>query len=135
MAHSARYYSMNQDPIPGTHEPNFVEERIIQTTVPVGLGQSLGVHVSTFKMGECTIILAREPAGVNGELLWHLSIGGPNRHPTWDEIKTIRYRLLDPALTFGMLLPPRRFYVNVPAHDHVFHIWEVSDPREPWSAG
>jgi hypothetical protein len=87
-----------------------------------------------FALGECNILMARERAGVNGEWLWHLSISHPDRHPTWDEMKAARYRLLSNGLCFGILLPPPEYYVNLPAQDHVFHIWEIQDPREPWTA-
>ncbi len=125
--------------IPGTHEEGFVEERIIQLALPRAmaevwrLGGARGLK--RFSMGECTILLAREPNGVNGELLWHLSISAPDRHPTWDEIKTARYRLLPLDRCFGMLLPPPEKYVNVPEQDHVFQLHEITDPREPWSTG
>lgn len=129
---------MNRDPIPGSHEPGFAEapfyERgnkdLRETFLRMG---SKGVKFLT--MGECRIILAREPAGVDGTLLWHLTISCTDRHPTWDEIKTARYRLLPPGLCFGMLLPPPEHYVNVPEQDHVFHLWEIHDAREPWTAG
>lgn len=128
---------MNHEPIPGTHEAGYVEQPIVQQSLPPQLRHAFdndptrakGTNVSLFKMGECTIMLAREPAGAGGARLWHLSISHPLRHPTWDEIKTARYRMLDPDLTFGMLLPPRDKYVNIAAQDHVFHLWEVRDER------
>lgn len=131
---------MARPPIPGTHEPGFVEHTL----------KELGNHplykehrrrlkatgargIKYFQMGECRIIMAREPAGIDGEMLWHLSISCPDRHPTWDEIKTARYRLLDDRICFGMLLPQPEYYVNIEQQDHTFHLWEVTDPREPWS--
>lgn len=122
--------------IPGTHEPGFVEQRIVQRAVPLGLPIAPGSKgVKVFTMGECSIILSRDPAGSNGEMLWHFSISCTDRHPTWDEIKTARYRLLPLDRCFGMLLPPPEVYVNVPQQDHVFHLWEMTDPREPWLSG
>jgi hypothetical protein len=125
--------------IPGTFESGFVEERIVEVGDDSGTREHLralgSLAVKFFTMGECSIILAREPAGVGGEKLWHLTISCTHRHPTWDEIKTVRYKLLPLDRCFGMLLPPPEFYVNVPAQDHVFHLWEITDPREPWSAG
>jgi len=120
--------------IPGTNEPGFEESPITQIAVPMGVRDMLGSQVCAFKMGECSILLAREPAGRNGESLWHLSISHPKRHPTWDELKTVRYRLLDPGLAFAILLPPPEMYVNVPSQDHVFHLWECTDPRAPWES-
>lgn len=83
-----------------------------------------------FALGNCTVFVVREPAGKDGDWLWHMSMSHPKRHPTWDEIKAARYWLLSPDLTFGMLLPPPAQYVNVVAQDHTFHLWEVTDPRD-----
>lgn len=115
-------------PIPGTHEPGFVEQPIVehpelfeQAREIVHGGVGLELHV--FTMGECRILLGHEP--VKDELRWHMTISAPDRHPTWDEIKTARYRLLGPDLNAAMFLPPAAEYVNVPAQDHVFQVWEV----------
>ena len=91
----------------------------------------LGLHESAqrYALGDCTVFVAREPAGPNGSLLWHLSISHPRRYPTWDEIKTARYELLPSDVTMAMLLPPPDEYVNVAAQDNVFHLWEIEDPR------
>lgn len=126
--------------VPGTFEPDHVEHQIVEvgdsgTGVRESLRASGSLGVRFFKMGECTIIIAREPAGEQGEKLWHLTISCRDRHPTWDEIKTARYRLLPLDRCFGMLLPPPEQYVNVPQQDHVFHLWEIQDPRQPWTAG
>jgi hypothetical protein len=130
------------DGIPGTVEHGYRERAIEEVEFGRGFREvfwrSVGRDPSEFEMrhytmGPCNILVGREPAGVDGELLWHLTISTPSRHPTWDEIKTARYRLLPADLTFGMLLPPAAQYVNVEAQDHVFQLWEVRDSREPWS--
>ena len=87
----------------------------------------------TFAFGDCTVFVSREPAGKNGEWLWHLSISHPDRYPAWEEMKFVRYKLLPRDLCFAILLPPPEYYVNVPAHDRVMHIWEAFDPREQWT--
>ena len=127
------------DGIPGTVEPGYREREIIELALSrdlVEMWRAAGHHPGDYQlrhyaMGPCNVLVGREPAGSNGELLWHLTISAPSRHPTWDEIKTARYRLLPADLTFGMLLPPADQYVNVEAQDHVFHLWETTDPREP----
>lgn len=83
-----------------------------------------------YSIGQAMIFVAREPLGPQGEMRWHLSISRPNRHPSWDDLKAARYRLLPPELTFAVLLPPPERYINVPAQDHVFHVHEVKDDRE-----
>jgi hypothetical protein len=99
--------------------------------------QALGMAADTHRygMGQATIFVDQEPAAADGSLLWHLSISLPHRHPTWDELKYVRYALLPDDRCFAVLLPPSHLYVNVPAQDHVFHLWEVTDPRQPWTAG
>jgi hypothetical protein len=84
-----------------------------------------------YRMGPCRIILAREPQGIGGELLWHLSIScdGFERYPTWDEIKTARYALMPDNIVVGMLLPPSDDYIDL---SDTFHLWEVYDERQQW---
>lgn len=122
--------------IPGTHEPGFVEERIVQLDVPdkirvVVHGGDWGLKLYRFRMGECTIMLGHEPI-LGDELRWHLTISCPDRHPSWDEIKVARYRLLGPDTVMAMILPPAADYVNVAAQDHVFQLWEIVDECRPW---
>lgn len=100
-----------------------------------GLKDGGAEFVRIFRMGECSIIISREPAALDCSHIWHLSISRTDRHPNWDEIKAARYWLLPEKLTFGMLLPPPENYINVPQQDHVFHLYEITDPREPWTAG
>lgn len=123
--------TVNAGPIPGTHEPGYTEQPCREHPFPLQPmpGQ---LYLKTYTMGECTIMLAREKAAADGTYLWHLSISSPHRHPTWDEIKVARYRLLPLDKCFGMLLPPPKLYVNVELQDHVFHLWEITDPRAPW---
>lgn len=125
--------------IPGTHEAGFEEEPILQLPLPEGMAaqwEAAGAKgLKRLAMGDCNILVAREPNGINGEMRWHLTISTPDRHPTWDEIKTARYRLLPLDRCFGILLPPPEMYVNVPQQDHVFHLHEIDDPAEPWATG
>lgn len=126
--------------VPGTSEPGFVAQAIyhdrdstIQMREMFTRQHGFQSTCDVWRMGEVSIIVALEPAAANGEKLWHLSISRTDRHPSWDEIKQARYKLLPVDKCFGMLLPPPQFYVNVPSQDHVFHLWEITDPREPWT--
>lgn len=123
-----------REPIPGSHEPGFVEQPLLQMRVPEAVKRSLPLSrgLRVYTMGECSIIMARENPGGGDLYLWHLTISHPERHPSWDEIKTARYRLLPLELCFAMFLPPPGAYVNLPAQDHVFQLWECDDPNEPW---
>jgi len=87
------------------------------------------LYVRLYRMGECAIVVSREPCGPGGSYAWHLSISHLDRHPSWDEIKAARYWLLPDALMFAMLLPPSEEYFNLPAQDHVFHMYEIPDPE------
>lgn len=122
--------------VPGTHEPGFTEPRFLRHAVPQDLRRTLHgglpLVLEYWSMGECTILVGHEPEGVNGEMRWHLSISHPSRHPTWDEIKTARYKLLPLDMAFAMILPPPEFYVNVAAQDHVFHLHEIEDTARFW---
>jgi hypothetical protein len=115
-----------QGPIPGTHEPAFTEQPIIENfdLIEHARGPIPGdFELHAFTMGECRILLGHEPR--DGKLRWHMTISCLDRHPTWDEIKTARYRLLGPDLNAAMFLPPTAEYVNVEGQDHVFQVWEV----------
>jgi hypothetical protein len=117
---------------PGVPERDEAGARELQN---LGLPDAGSRDLGVYTLGETLVILDQEPAGKNGEWLWHLSISHAFRHPTWDEIKAARYRLLPLDLTFGMLLPPPEDYVNLDSQDHVFHLWETTDDREPWTGG
>lgn len=124
-------------PLPGTTEPGYVEPRVVEvgdrgSGVRARLEAMGSLGVRFFEIGETRVILAREVGGVNGERLWHLTISCVDRHPTWDEIKTARYRLLPLDRAFGILLPPPEVYINVAAQDHVFHLWEIDSPSRVW---
>ena len=125
-----------QGPIPGTHEEGFVEQPIRPLKIDPEWRKS--VHgdakllLGLYQMGECRIIRAREPEGIHGEYRWHLSISCRDRHPSWDEMKVARYRLLPHEVAFAIILPPPYVYVNVPAQDHVFHLHEIDDEARPW---
>ena len=127
----SRRFGLWPGEIPGTHETGFVEQPIREIDAPLALRHLVQRGVDTlefhaFRMGECNVLLGREPVG-DGPLRWHLTISCPDRHPSWDEIKTARYRILGPDLAMAMHLPPVDHYVNVPMQDHVFQLWELLD--------
>lgn len=123
--------------IPGTHERGFVEEPIVELAVPDEVrrmvhGPRRDLPLHRFGMGECNIMLGHEPSWATGEQRWHLTISCPDRHPSWDEIKTARYRLCGPDTVMAMVLPPADLYVNVESQDHVMQLWEIDDPGRVW---
>ncbi len=54
---------------------------------------------------------------------WHMSISHPDRYPSWDEIKKLRYRLLPDDITMAIILPPKKEYVNI--YENCFHLWQI----------
>lgn len=124
-------------PIPGTHEPGFAEQPIVERPVSRAIraqvhGPYADLPLHAFSMGECNIILGREPVGPDEVPRWHLTISCPDRHPTWDEIKTARYRICGPDTVMAMVLPPTADYVNVATQDHVMQLWEIDDEARVW---
>ncbi len=93
----------------------------IREVDPPALLKDESPTLRAFLMGECSVFLARE------EGCWHVSIAHPDRYPTWDEIKEVRYAMMPGDITVAMLLPPKEVYVNV--HENCFHLWEIDDPR------
>jgi len=88
------------------------------------------LHTERHTLGECTVMVSREPYAVHGEAeyRWHLSIAHPSRYPTWDEIKAAAYGsealkgvMLAQVLTPGDGSP----WVNL--HDNCFHLYEIHD--------
>ena len=86
--------------------------------------------------GHLTVFVGQEPSGKNGDFKWHLSISHrssklltpeghplPGRIPTWDEIKTARYKFVPDQVYMAMILPPMSEYVNV--HPTTMHLHEI----------
>jgi len=107
--------------VPGSHEKGWKEPHLIERGVPPVLRETIpgARDLHCFDFGTCSVILGFE------NKRWHISIAHSFRHPSWDEIKTIRYRLGGPDRTFAIILPIPDEYVNVPSQDHVFHLWEL----------
>jgi hypothetical protein len=57
-------------------------------------------------------------------LRWHISVRGPGRIPTWEELVEIGHQLR-PGVFFVVMVPPRSWWLNV--HEHVLHLWQVND--------
>jgi len=66
---------------------------------------------------------------VHGKLR-HLSISHQERLPTWEEVKTARYKLMPHEIDVMMVLPRPADYVNL--HSNCFHLWEIP---EKWGIG
>ncbi len=73
-----------------------------------------------------------------GRLLWHLSVSHrdranrPDRVPTFDELKSAMYRLVQADVPMVLIFPrrstPADQYVNV--HETCLHLWESTEPGD-----
>lgn len=110
---------MNTQPLPGTSEPGWVEPRFV--SLPSRHAQPEGVRaLMAWKMGDCQVVRFRDSDGL------HMAISCDQRMPTWDEIKTARYRLLPDDATFALLLPPRAEYIDHPLRPNVVELTEIN---------
>lgn len=50
----------------------------------------------------------------------HIAVSRPDRDPTWDELKAVRYAFWPLSAEIVQFLPPPEEYVNV--HQHCFHM-------------
>lgn len=79
--------------------------------------------------------IAREQMGglETGPLRWHISVRGPDRIPSWEEMVEVAHELR-PGVPFVISVPPRSLWMNV--HPHVLHLHETGDEAliEEWRA-
>ena len=69
-------------------------------------------------------LVGREHWKADGTLRWHISVSGPGRVPTWEELVRAAHELR-PGVPFCMGVPPQTWWMNV--HPHVLHMWETTD--------
>lgn len=69
------------------------------------------------------VLLSRE-TWAPGDDRWHISISGPGRVPTWEEISQACHEVR-PGVPFAMGVPPKSWWMNV--HPDVLHAWELKD--------
>lgn len=74
-----------------------------------------------------SVLVGYEPVSLPSQVpdyRWHISIGGPERVPAWNEFVAIAHRLR-PGVMFCLPLPPRSFWLN--ENEYVLHAWEIRD--------
>jgi hypothetical protein len=54
---------------------------------------------------------------------WHMSISTNHRLPTYEELKSARYKYLPDDITMAQLFPPKAEFVNI--HNYTLHLWEI----------
>lgn len=106
---------------PVIRPPSFDEPLEIPLPAVLSAGHDLEPNCRAFRLGECFVLVGQAPR--DG---WHLSISHPSRIPTWEELRSARYRLLPDDLTMGALLPPSTHLLN--AHPFCLHLWQIGQP-------
>lgn len=78
------------------------------------------------KRGGLAAIVSREPCGgrVTDPARWHISMRGPGRVPTWEEL-SLGAHALRPGVFFVSMVPPKSWWLNL--HPDVLHLWETAD--------
>jgi hypothetical protein len=74
-------------------------------------------YLRIYRHGACGVIVTKEYGK------WHISVSRPDRLPSWDEIRDIRYAIAPDNVTMAMILPSKGSYVNV--HPNCLHLWEM----------
>jgi hypothetical protein len=73
--------------------------------------------------GKLDAFVSRDPIRPD-DPRWHISVRGPDRVPTWDELVGAAHSLR-PGVVFCVPMPPRSWWINV--HEDVLHLWEIRD--------
>lgn len=110
---------MNREPIPGTFAPGFLEPSFVSVAVPKERKPAGVKGWVAWRMGECLVHRFRDFEGLQ------LVVSHASRYPTWDEIKTARYRLLPLGVAYALILPPPDEYVDDPRNRYVFQLVSV----------
>jgi hypothetical protein len=99
---------------------------------PEGLADILrrkgATDIRRWLVGDCNVLISREPVGSDGRLRLHVSVSHPERYPTWDEIKTAVYGTDVPkGITLAQVLTlDDSPWVDI--HQFCFHLYEIEDP-------
>lgn len=72
-----------------------------------------------------TVLVSAAPFG--GRWWAHLSARGPNRLPTWEELRGAKLLFLGPHRKAVQIFPKQKDYVNL--HPHVLHLWCCLEPE------
>lgn len=94
-------------------------EKPYQVDLPGGHKAFTGnaLHMEAWKMGECSILIAREDLSDAREperdYRWHLTIGHPVRQPTLEEVAEAR-KLLPQDIHLALPFPHRAYWLEMP---------------------
>lgn len=113
-----------------TRGPRLARDRDGETRVHAALREAAWPEWAALPLvyagGGFTALLNREHCGGHptDPLRWHLSLSGPGRVPSWEELVDVAHQLR-PGVPFVVGVPPRNLWLNL--HPHVLHLWETAD--------
>lgn len=61
--------------------------------------------------------------------LWHLSMSYPGKIPSYEQLKSARYKYLPDDILVAQLFPPSKDFVNL--HPYVLHLWQLKPEEVP----
>lgn len=85
---------------------------------------TVAYHAAIARAKQRTRAVPLEGGLPTSPLRWHISLRGPGRVPTWEELVDVAHQLR-PGVPFVLAVPPRSLWMNV--HPHVLHLWETAD--------
>lgn len=118
------------DAIPGT----FVDESVQRLKwIPVShLPHGARGYYASCDDGFLRAIVGLEPAGKDGEMIWHISVSHVNkslkhdRYPSWDELKHAKYQLVPDDVPMVLIFPSKAAkYVDV--SPNCLHLWQAEE--------
>jgi len=116
--------------IPGTIAPEAGRLRWIRRSDDPGTGAR--TYSADVADGRLWAMVSQDAAGKGSKPLWHISVSHrtpdlkPGRLPSWDELKSAAYRLVQADVPFILIFPrrstPDSGYVNLA--ENCLHLWE-----------
>ena len=89
----------------------------------IGIVEFLGDNAQHYLVGGCSVIHSVEDG------LHHISLSNPHRLPTYEEMKTARYRICPDVKYMAQIFPPESEFVNV--HPNCLHLYELESREIP----
>jgi hypothetical protein len=107
---------------------DYAHEQAIRQAVMVGAGMGAddewpGEAPKAYRKGLLNALVSRDEIA-RGDLRWHVSLTGPGRCPTWEELVAAGHGLR-PGIVFVIGLPPKSWWINV--HPDCLHLYETKD--------
>lgn len=89
----------------------------------LGRIEFMGDNAQQYLVGGCSVIHSID----NG--LHHISLSNKHRLPTYEEMKTARYRICPDVKYMAQIFPPESEFINV--HPNCLHLYELEQKELP----